>query len=85
MLIIDYKDVARGGGGKDPKQTKKIRKHEKKNYKRFKTLIKNDVKTHKRALKSKISLKLRPRPLSSPLVSYKTPPYFSNSGKSAPI
>ena len=46
--------------------------------------MKNDVKTHKRALKSKILLRLRPRPLSSPLFSYKTPPYFSNSGNSAP-
>ena len=51
----------------------------------FYILIKNDVKTHKRALKSKISLRLRPRSLSSSLVSYKTPPYFSNSRNSAPI
>ena len=48
-------------------------------------MIKNYVKTHKRALKSRISLGLRPRPLSCPLNPCKTPPYFSNSGISAPL
>ena len=44
---------------------------------------KNDVKTNKRALQSKISLGLRPRPLPSPLTLCKTPPYFSKSWDSA--
>ena len=61
-----------------------IYKNEKKLLKIKNIDKKNDVKTHKRALKSKISLGLRPRPLFSPLTPCKTPPYFSNSGDSAP-